>query len=172
MKTGKKYALFYTAVLLFIISAVVLHAETRPGGKKGIFGFSGYTVPGGAEIAEGSLLIARKTPDLKAGDDIIFRKDKCTIAAHKITGIEASNGTRNFKTAAISSLYPGGTVAEADVIGKIIFIIPKAGGVISFINGKAALLLAALAVCGIMIRIAAARPQADKRRDETAEYPA
>lgn len=135
--------MFYLAAFLIFISILIFNIE---GGRpKPFFGYSFFTVVSNSmedEIPKGSLILVKSisAQKLNVGDNITFAQNRCTLIAHKIIDIYKDNdnsGTARFRTKGVNNLTPDSNIVnETDVIGKVIFVIPGLGTVISFLNEK------------------------------------
>ena len=132
--------LFYLTLLLIIIAVIASGIEdARP---KPFFGYTFFITATGSmadEIPKGSLIMVKTadTQDLKTGDNITFMRDDYAKMTHKIIDIRHNydnSGRTGFQTQGVNNMFPDiNIVNEEDVIGKVKYVIPKAGAFASFV---------------------------------------
>ena len=129
---------------VFIILAVVLTSGSSGGTPKTILNYSYFNVLTPSmqdEIPQGSLILVKQRIDpleLKIGDNITFMSDRSTSVTHKIVDIYENyddSGVRGFQTQGVNNANPDRDVVyEANVIGKVVFVLPVAGAVLSYLG--------------------------------------
>lgn len=146
--------LFYIVIFGIVFMAFVSTAN----GPRNIFGYSYFTVLTRSmqdEIPKGSLVITKKTdPDeLEVGDTITFFKNATTTVTHKIADIYEdynSSGARGFQTKGVNNSNPDTDIVLAvNVVGKVVFSMPKAGAILAALRDN--LVLAFLALALLMV---------------------
>lgn len=86
-------------------------------------------------IGVGSLIVVRAAPEYKLGDVITFGPDtkKQIPTTHRIVGVEGQGKRAKFTTRGdANDVDDGSAVAVREVIGKVIFTIPKLGYLLDF----------------------------------------
>ena len=131
--------LFYLAILTVMFA--ILTSGTKDGLPRTFLGkYSYFTVVSPSmqnELPVGSFILVKKIDPykLQIGDNITFMRDANTSVTHKIIDILENynnSGARGFQTKGTNNANPDSEIVyEANVIGKVIFNIPKMGAVIS-----------------------------------------
>ena len=105
--------------------------------------YSFFTVLTGSmhdEIPKGSLILVDKAEPLalSLGDNITFMRDRRNSVTHKIVEVfedYQGSGQRGFKTKGTNNNNPDREiVAEENVIGKVVFVIPHVGDALSWLG--------------------------------------
>ena len=132
--------LFYLAIFMVLV-AILTSAPGNNNGKVRMFmGYSYFTVLSPSmqdEIPKGSFILVKKTDpkELKIGDNITFMKDANNSITHKITEIYENyenSGATAFQTKGVNNANPDKDIVyEANIVGKVVFVIPGAGAAIS-----------------------------------------
>jgi len=147
-------ALFASAIALILILA--LYTGTGNGTPKSIFSLSFFTVETPSmqdAIPQGSFILVRSVApkSLKEGDDITFLAGRGTTVTHRIVGIREGldgGGTLGFQTQGVNNTDPDyGFVDEADVIGKVVLVLPVVGTALSFLSENVFLAFLILGLC-------------------------
>ena len=108
-----------------------------------IFGFEVYGVLTGSmepKYPVGSLIYVKEinTDKLEVGDAISFKLSENVIATHRIVEIVASEvtpGAMSYRTKGdANDVVDSSLVEEADIIGKVVFCLPKMGYVLEYIQ--------------------------------------
>ena len=167
----------FFGVLAGVVIGVWAFKQT-PGQPRNLFGYSFFTVLTSSmqsELPKGSLVLVKSTPgpELQVGDDITFLRDATTVVTHRIVDIvedyEGSGG-RGFQTQGIENPLPDeGLVHEVNVIGKVVWHVPKLGftGTLAMANLKWIVLLLALAVVLVLsLRVVFSKPDADTKGEK------
>lgn len=132
---------FYLVLVVMVLSALAFGAGNN--GTKKIFGYSYanvLTTSMQTEIPKGSLVLIRETaPDtLNVGDDITYITETNTTVTHRIMEIYENyedSGMRGFTTQGTENPMPDKEVVFAEnVIGKVIFSVPKVGSVLLYLK--------------------------------------
>ena len=136
--------LFYLAILTVMVA--ILTSGSKDGSPRTFLGkYAYFTVVSPSmqdELPVGSFILVKKTDphDLKIDDNITFMKDAHTTVTHKIIGIYENyndSGARGFQTKGTNNINPDAEIVyEANVVGKVIFNVPKAGAVISALKAN------------------------------------
>lgn len=134
--------LFFSAIL-GIILAIFTFGLKNDGSPRPLMGYSSFTVLTASmqeELPKGSFILVKHTePDeLEIGDNITFTRDASTTVSHKIIGIYENyenSGTRGFQTKGVNNSNPDKDIVFGDsVIGKVVFVLPNAGFVLSYLS--------------------------------------
>ncbi|MDR2749719.1 MAG: signal peptidase I [Clostridiales bacterium] len=141
--------LFY--LFLFIVVVVALnHTFTQKGRPIMILGFSVQNVLSGSMEAvypKGSLILIRSVDPatLKVGDDINFEREENVTWTHRIKEIIKNyegSGHPAFWTYGITSgTVDKDPVPSVNVLGKVIYCVPKMGIIVNFISKNIVLVL-------------------------------
>ena len=134
--------LFYLMVMVMFLSLLTL--DTDGGRPKTVLGYSYFTVLGDSmkdEIPRGALIFVRETPgrDLQIGDNITFLRDRHDPVTHKITAVlEGQDGEgAAFQTKGTNNINPDTDIVyEADIIGRVVFAVPKIGAAIAYLGSN------------------------------------
>jgi signal peptidase len=136
--------LFYLAILTVMFA--ILTSGTKDGSPRTFMGkYSYFTVVSPSmqdELPVGSFILVKKTDayELQIGDNITFMRDANTNVTHKIADIYENyndSGARGFQTKGTNNAEPDKEIVyDANVVGKVIFSIPKAGAVISVLRAN------------------------------------
>jgi len=159
---GKKRGLF-TAIsdMLFSLAIVmILFVVLIPGSDGGeprmIFNYAYFTVLTPSmqdEIPQGSfILVKRVNPsELKTGDNITYMADQSTSVTHKIVDIfenYENSGARGFRTQGVNNANPDPDIVyESYVVGKVIFVLPVAGAILSNLSENVFLVFIIFGLC-------------------------
>ena len=133
--------LFSLAIIMIVF--MVIAPVTGGGTPRGVFDLYCFTVLTPSmqdEIPQGSFILVKKTDPatLHTGDNVTFMADRYTAVTHKIAGIYENyggSGARGFMTKGVNN--PGAdhdVVYAANVVGKVVFVLPKAGNVLSYLS--------------------------------------
>jgi signal peptidase len=167
---------FYVAILIIFIQ--ILTSDGTSGAPKMIFRYSFFTVVSESmqdEIPKGSFIVVRRTEpaQLSIGDNITYMRDSSTSVTHQIIDIYEDfqgGGSRGFQTKGVNNLNPDpGIVHESNVLGKVVFVIPVAGAIISYLNTNILLLVVIFVLCIILsfsLRGLFAKPRKDQMLEE------
>jgi len=151
--------LFYLAILIILFSALI---PSSGGSPRGIMGYSYFTVLTSSmqdEIPKGSFILARKTDPQKlaVGDNITYIRDRSATVTHKIVDIYENyqnSGARGFQTKGVNNTGPDKDIVyEANVVGKVILVLPAAGAVIYYLGANIHIVLIFLGL-GVIISLA------------------
>ena len=86
--------------------------------------------------------------EISVGDVISFSMGNDTVVTHRVTSISGKEYTTKGDANLTEDSAP---VTEGNYIGKIIFMIPKTGHILSFLHTKAGLLTAAAVIVLLLI---------------------
>ncbi|MDR3238815.1 MAG: signal peptidase I [Clostridiales bacterium] len=140
LKSKISDALFYAAIVIVMVIAAYYGTKSR--GPIVILKHSVLTVLTSSMqsvIPKGSLVLVRVVPpdSLQTGDDITFMKDARTSITHRIIRIFENfedSGDRGFETQGVDNHLPDSEIVYAgNVLGKVIFHIPKIGAILAFL---------------------------------------
>jgi signal peptidase len=162
------------SLAMFMILLVVLTSGSGNGAPKKFFNYSYFTVVTPSmqdEIPQGSFILVKQVDplELKEGDNITYMADQSTSVTHKILNIYenyGSSGARGFTTYGINNANPDEDIVyEANVVGKVIFVLPVAGAVLTKLGENVFLVFLIFGLCvlfsflirGLFVR--AARPK-------------
>jgi len=149
--------LFSLAIAMILF--VVLVPGTDDGTPKSIFNYSYFTVISPSmqdEIPQGSFILVKYTDplELMPGDNITYMSDRSTSVTHKIVEIYEnydSSGARGFLTKGVNNHNPDRDVVyEADVVGKVIFVLPVLGVVLQFLSENVFLVFIIFGLCVLL----------------------
>jgi signal peptidase len=138
-----------TMILLLL---VVITSKTAEGTPTSFMGIASYAVVSGSmgdEIPTGSLILVKNTDprELAVGDDITFTRSDETSVTHQITDVYENymgSGYRAFQTQGIMNPVPDQEIVDNDhLIGKVFFVLPVAGAVLSFLGDHVLLVIIA-----------------------------
>lgn len=148
--------IFYLAIAaVFAVSFTYL---SEGNGTRPFLGFSLYEVLTDSmesAIPQGSMVVAHKTDaqKIEIGDDITYLIGENSSITHRVIGIienYENTGARAFETMGVDNEKPDQEAVWAkNVIGKVIFHVPRAGKILN--NIKEHWLLLLLPLCGILI---------------------
>jgi len=133
--------LFYLAI--FTVMLTILSSGANDGEPGMFMGYSYFTVLTSSmqdEIPKDSLILVRRKDagELKVGDNITYMRDSNTTVTHKIINIYddyQNSGVKRFQTKGVNNSTPDKEiVCEADIVGKVIFVLPGAGAAISYLR--------------------------------------
>jgi len=134
--------LFYMALLIILFSVLT---PSNNGFPKAIMGYSYFSVLSSSmqdEIPKDSFILVRQTDPqkLEVGDNITYVRDQSGTVTHKIVDIYdnyQNSGYRGFQTQGVNNAIPDKEIVkEANVVGKVIFVLPAAGAVISYLGAN------------------------------------
>jgi len=146
--------LFSLAVIMILF--IVLVPGSNDGTPKTIFNYSYFTVVSPSmqdEIPQGSFILVKNIDPLAltTGDNITYMADRSTSVTHKIVGIYENydnSGTRGFQTQGVNNPNPDSEIVyEANIVGKVIFVLPAAGVVLSYLNENVFLIFILFGLC-------------------------
>lgn len=134
-------ALFYLALLVIILS--IFSSGLNSGAPKSAFGYAFFTVVSRSmqdEIPKGSFILVKQTKDIEVGDTITFMRDFSTSVTHKVIAVYENyenTGFKGFQTKGVNNLNPDATIVhELNVVGKVIFVLPGAGAMFSYLKAN------------------------------------
>lgn len=134
--------LLFSAAIILILLTILTSAPTD-GAPKMFMGYSYFTVLTPSmqnEIPKGSLILVKQTDPnaLKIGDNVTYMRDATTSVTHKIIDIYdnyENSGSRGFQTKGVNNINPDKDIVFAkNIVGKVIFVLPKAGIAISYLS--------------------------------------
>ncbi|MCL1835490.1 MAG: signal peptidase I [Oscillospiraceae bacterium] len=149
--------IFYLAIALILVT--ILTSGTQPGAPKTIFGFSYFTVESRSmqsEIPKGSFILVKKTQaeDLGIGDTITFMRGGIQTVTHNIVEVlenQGPAGGRGFRTMGVNNASPDEEIVLAEsIVGKVIFTLPVAGAVMSYLAENVYIVLIIFGLCLIL----------------------
>jgi len=135
--------LFYLAIVTVVLA--ILTSGAKDGAPRMFLGYSYFNVVSPSmqdELPVGSFILVKKIApqDLKIGDNITFMKDSHTSVTHKINDIYENyneSGALGFQTKGVNNAEPDKDVVyESNIVGKVIFNVPRAGAVISYLRSN------------------------------------
>ena len=148
-KIGRKNAIkkvlkkVFTSFLIIIavINVVLLCYTFNGNNSPNIFGIYFFNIVSGSmtptlEVNDVILVKKCDIKDLKKDDIITFTKDEKTIS-HRIVKIIEKENDRFFETKGDNNeVSDDGFVNQEQIYGKVIFTIPKIGGIVEYIQDK------------------------------------
>lgn len=148
--------LFYLAIA--VIFYTFLFADNSDGRTRSVMGYSCFTVMSSSmqgEIPKGSLIVTRycEASALRIGDNITYFRDNGTTITHKIVEIFEPNACNQirFRTRGVNNSSPDDyTVAQSDVLGKVILVIPKLGTFINRAGENVHIMLIFFLICSLL----------------------
>jgi signal peptidase len=147
------------SLAIFMILIVILTSGTGSGMPKTIFDFAYFTVVTPSmqdEIPQGSFILVKQLDplDLKVGDNITYMADRTTSVTHKIIGIYEnydSSGARGFQTKGVNNAKPDQEIVyEANVVGKVILVLPVVGMVLTALGENVFLAFMIFGLCVLL----------------------
>lgn len=130
--------IFYAVIVMVIVGAAMFSAS----GKSNIFGVQYYKVLTGSmqrEYPKGSVVFVKSVEPtvISVGDDITFYTDPETVVTHRVVEIIPNyndSGQLGFRTKGVeNNSEDKDIVYQQNVVGKVVFCIPHAGNILSFI---------------------------------------
>jgi len=165
-KRSKKGRELFTAIsdMLFSLAIViilftVLISGTDSGVPKSIFNYYYFTVVSPSmqdEIPQGSFILVKQVDplELKKGDNITYRVDRSATVTHKIVDIYENydnSGARGFQTKGVNNLSSDRNIIyEANVVGKVILVLPFFGTVLSQLSENIFLIFIIFGLCVLL----------------------
>ena len=149
--------LFSLAIIMILF--VVLVPGSDDGVLKTVFNYSYFTVETPSmqdEIPQGSFIMVKSIDPqkLKEGDNITFMTDHSTVVTHKIVAIYENydnSGALGVQTQGVNNANPDREIVyEASIIGKVIFVLPVFGAVLSYLSDNVFLVFTIFALCVLL----------------------
>jgi len=149
--------LFSLAIIMILF--VVLIPGSDDGVPKTIFNYSYFTVLTPSmqdEIPQGSFILVKSIDPqkLKVGDNITFMADYSTAVTHKIVGIYENydnSGALGIQTQGVNNANPDRDIVyEASIVGKVIFVLPVFGAVLSYLSENVFLVFTIFGLCVLL----------------------
>ena len=144
-----------TSIVLWIILffAVALLLSVTMLGKQEIFGHRIYIIMSGSmepAIHVGDAVISKNVDNLEIGDVIAYR-NPIEITTHRIIKVYTEEDKKMYKTKGDNNgTEDPGLVQESQIVGKIVYRIPKLGNAILYIQSH---FLIVMIIAGIIIFI-------------------
>jgi len=121
--------LFIGAIALLVVFTIGSNTNIL-GGYKSFMVLSGSMEP---TINIGDIVIAHRQINYFKNDTITFYGPENRVVTHRITAIEETNGNTTILTKGDANRsIDSDTIVPNKIIGKVIFIVPKLGFVVSF----------------------------------------
>ena len=148
--------LFYLAIFMVLFAVLTSSPGNNNGTVRTFMGYSYFTVLTPSmqdEIPKGSFILVKKTEpqELNTGDNITFMKDANTSVTHKITNIYENyenSGAKGFQTKGVNNADPDKDIVyEANIVGKVIFVIPGMGAAISYLKTNIYIIFIIFGLC-------------------------
>jgi len=149
--------LFYLAIFVIIIA--IINPASGTGMPKTIFDYSYFTVVSPSmqdEIPQGSFILVKRIDpqELNVGDNITYMADRITSVTHKIVKIYEdynSSGARGFQTQGVNNTNPDNDIVyEANVVGKVILVLPGVGSLLSSMGENIFLVFIVFCLCVLL----------------------
>jgi len=149
--------LFSLAIVMILF--VVLFSGTESGMPKTIFNYSYFTVVSPSmqdEIPQGSFILVKSIDPhkLKVGDNITYMADRSISVTHKIIKIYENydnSGVLGFQTKGVNNTNPDQDIVyEANIVGKVVFVLPIFGLVLSHLSENVFLVFIVFGLCVLL----------------------
>jgi len=149
--------LFFLAIGAILLSA--LGFSSRSGAPKMFLGYSYFTVLTSSmqsEIPKASFILVRHIDpqQIKVGDVVTYMLDANTSVTHKVINIYDNynnSGARGFQTKGVNNPDPDKDIVyAANIVGKVIFSVPVAGAVISYLAANLYLVFILFGLCMVI----------------------
>ena len=149
--------LFYFAIMAVLLAA--FSSGTNSGMPRMVMGYSYFVVLTSSmqsEIPKGSFVVVKQTDPkkLNIGDNITYMLNQGTSVTHKIADIYENyenSGARGFLTKGVNNANADkGVVYEANIVGKVVFALPVAGAVMSYMGANIHLVVIMFGLCVIL----------------------
>lgn len=146
--------LFFLAIIMILVISLVPGSDN--GAPKMIFDYSYFTVLTPSmqdEIPQDSFILVKKVNpwELKTGDNITYMIDRSISVTHKIIDIYENydnSGARGFQTQGVNNINPDQNIVyEANVVGKVVLVLPGAGAVLSKLSENIFIIIVLLSIC-------------------------
>ena len=151
------YIIISFALILILINAYFIVAQKFfKNDRATLFGFTyqvGLNYSMEPTLMPNDILITKAQGNYNLGDIVTFyAKDTNRITTHRIVEITQKGYITRGDSVTISSNDK--EIENADIIGKVVFVIPNLGAVLRILNKPVGLLLlvAIVIVCGVLIR--------------------
>ena len=142
---GKFFRGLFKALYLLLISILVggniyiINAKMLGDPLPMPFGYGGAIVLTGSmqpELYEDDLVIVHKSEDYIVGDYVVYQ-DKSMLVVHEVINTDGYN----YQTQGKANNGPDAPITIEQIRGEVIFVIPKAGPVIRYIQSPKGLLV-------------------------------
>ena len=149
--------LFSLAIIMILF--VVLIPGPGDGVPKSIFNYSYFTVETPSmqdEIPQGSFILVKSIDpqELREGDNITYLADHNTAVTHKIVAIYENydnSGAIGVQTQGVNNANPDREIVyETSIIGKVVFVLPVLGTVLSYLSDNAFLVFTIFGLCVLL----------------------
>jgi signal peptidase len=149
--------LFSFAIVMILF--VVLMSGSASGKHNTIFRYAYFTVATSSmqdEIPQGSFILVKQVDpmELEVGENITYMVDQSTSVTHKVVNIYEdynSSGARGFQTKGVNNTNPDHDIVyEANVVGKVILVLPVVGAVLSNLSKNIFLALIIFGLCMLL----------------------
>lgn len=144
---------------------VILQALANSKETSNFLGIRGYVIVSGSmepELNIGDIVISKKDKNLQEGDIISFWQGQ-SIVTHRIFKITQENGQNIYQTKGDNNnVEDSGTITDENIVGKVIFKIPKLGKLTLMFQGKLVMIIIVIIFC---LYISCVRFK-DKKREE------
>ena len=155
--TAMSDIIFSLAIVMILFIALIPNPNS--GAPKTIFNYSCFTVLTPSmqdEIPQGSFILVKKIDPrkLKAGDNITYMADRGTSVTHKIVDIYdnyGNSGAMGFQTQGVNNANPDREIVyEANLIGKVVLVIPVAGAILANLGENIFLVFIIFILCVLL----------------------
>ncbi|MDA1316769.1 MAG: signal peptidase I [bacterium] len=120
---------FYVLILLIIFFTVTSHISVV-GGLKSLLIRSGSMEP---TILTGDIIMIRPALQYGQHDIVTFYDEDDRIVTHRITKVDQSSNTTRYRTKGDANRsIDQDTIINEQILGKVVFIVPKMGFLASF----------------------------------------
>jgi len=131
-----------TAVLLLAMIlnfSMLLSVSRIKGGKQISLGYAGAIVSSGSmepAISVGDLIIIKGFESYVTGDIVTYFSEQGSLITHRVVSV-SDNG---YVLQGDSNNIPDGEIPRQRIIGKVIFTMPGAGGIINWISSPVSII--------------------------------
>ncbi|MDR0491941.1 MAG: signal peptidase I [Oscillospiraceae bacterium] len=148
-----------SSLAICLIMLVILTSGSNGGAPRMFLNYLFYSVLTPSmqdEIPQGSFIIVKQidTQELKMGDNITFLSDRDATVTHKIVDIYDNynnSNSKGFQTQGVNNANPDRNIVTEDkVIGKVVFVIPVLGTILSNLGGNVVTICLLIAMCILM----------------------
>jgi len=149
--------LFSMAIIMILFVALVPGSDD--GVPKSIFNYSYFTVETPSmqdEIPQGSFILVKSInpQKLREGDNITYLAEHNTAVTHKVVAIYENydnSGAIGIQTKGVNNANPDRDIVnEASIVGKVVFVFPVFGTVLSYLSDNVFLVFTIFGLCVLL----------------------
>jgi len=151
IKTVSKSISIIILIIIFLVIAFLLYStfqsKKHPEKVPSIFGISPLTVLTNSMnpyIKSGDLVIIKKAKpsDIKVNDVITFKDSSTKFITHRVASIKQNHGKLGFMTKGDNNnVADTNIVTSKNLVGKLVWKVPKAGYFAKFVSGPIGFIL-------------------------------